>query len=48
MKKIISTTLMAMSMMVFTVNAVASDGASEPTEKCGSGKCGTGKCGSGK
>ena len=55
MKKIILTALIAMGMMAFTVNAVASEGASEPTEKCGTGKCGsdkkektTEKCGKGK
>jgi len=54
MKKLILTSLIALGMMAFTVNAVASDGASEPTTKCGTGKCGgdknesTTKCGSGK
>ena len=60
MKQLILTSLIALGMMAFTVNAVASEGASEPTEKCGSGKCGsneqnrtaskcgTGKCGGGK
>jgi len=54
MKKLILTSLIALGMMAFTTNAVASDGASEPTTKCGSGKCGgdnnesTAKCGAGK
>ena len=55
MKKLILSSLIALGMMAFTVNAVASDGASEPTAKCGAGKCGgseknatTAKCGTGK
>ncbi len=55
MKKLILSSLIALGMMAFTVNAVASEGASEPTSKCGTGKCGgdeknvtTAKCGTGK
>ena len=59
MKKLILSSLIALGMMAFSVNAVASEGASEPTSKCGTGKCGgdtngtaskcgTGKCGGGK
>ena len=56
MKKLILSSLIALGMMAFTVNAVASEeGASEPTTKCGEGKCGgdkkdeaTEKCGAGK
>jgi uncharacterized low-complexity protein len=51
MKKLILSSLIALGMMAFSVNAVASEGASEPTHKCGEGKCGgdkTGKCGTGK
>ena len=55
MKKLILSSLIALGMMAFTVNAVASEGASEPTAKCGTGKCGgdeknvtTAKCGTGK
>jgi len=61
MKKLILGFFLALSMIAFTTNSViASDGASEPTQKCGTGKCGgdeknetiakcgTGKCGGGK
>ena len=56
MKKLILSSLIALGMMAFTVNAVASEeGASEPIMKCGEGKCGgdeknvtTAKCGTGK
>jgi len=54
MKKLLLSSLIALGMMAFSVNAVASEGASEPTEKCGTGKCGgdknesTAKCGTGK
>lgn len=58
MKKILLSGLIALGMMAFSVNAVASEGASEPTHKCGEGKCGgdkntsakceTGKCGGDK
>jgi hypothetical protein len=54
MKKLILTSLIALGMMAFTTNAVASDCVSEPTTKCETGKCGgdknesTSKCGAGK
>jgi uncharacterized low-complexity protein len=54
MKKLILSSLIALGMMAFSVNAVASEGTSEPTHKCGEGKCGgdtngtTSKCGTGK
>ena len=52
MKKLILGSLIALSMVVFTVGATASDsGAETPTAKCGEGKCGgdqTSKCGEGK
>jgi len=48
MKKLILSSIIALGMMAFTVNVVASDGASEPTTKCSSSKCGTGKCGGDK
>ena len=53
MKKLILSSLIALGMMAFTVNAVASEGTSEPTMKCGDGKCNgdknnSEKCGSDK
>lgn len=53
MKKILLSVLIALGMMAFSVNAVASEGASEPTTKCGEGKCGgdkndSKKCGTDK
>ena len=56
MKNVILASLVALAMMAFSTNmVVASDGASEPTPKCGEGKCGddkkdkpTPKCASGK
>jgi uncharacterized low-complexity protein len=55
MKKLILGLFLALAMMAFTTNiATASDGVSEPTQKCGAdsndtvSKCGTGKCGAGK
>ena len=55
MKNVILASVLALAMMAFTTNVVvASDGASEPTHKCGEGKCGgdknasTPKCGEGK
>jgi len=56
MKKLILGFFLTLAMMAFTTNTVsASEGASEPTEKCGTGKCGgdeknetTAKCGAGK
>jgi len=54
MKKVILSSLIALGMMAFTINAVASESSSEPTHKCGKGKCGSdtngtgSKCGTGK
>jgi len=52
MKKLIFSSLIALSMVVFTLNATAEETPSDtPTTKCSSGKCGDAKsekCGTGK
>ena len=56
MKKLILGSLIALSMVAFTVGATANEAGTEaPTSKCGEGKCGgdkkadaTTKCGEGK